>query len=209
MVSIPCRRGRRRRRFTESAAEFQAPLDRDDTAGFDRPEARATDAAMPAQAEATQRFPLGAARAQLHETYIVAETEDGLVIVDQHAAHERLVYERMKEAMAATGVARQLLLIPEVVELEEPRGGAARGPRRRAGGARAGIGSLRHRRGAGARGAGAPRRTRRSGPGARPRRRARGDGRGLLAEGAARGVLRHPRLPRQRARRAGASPSRR
>jgi DNA mismatch repair protein MutL len=60
----------------------------------------------------------------VHETYIVAQTETGIVIVDQHAAHERLVYERMKEAIAATGVARQLLLIPEVVELEEA--GAAR-----------------------------------------------------------------------------------
>ncbi|MFO1058950.1 MAG: DNA mismatch repair endonuclease MutL [Dongiaceae bacterium] len=64
--------------------------------------------------------PLGAARAQLHETYIVAQTADGIVIVDQHAAHERLVYERMKRALAEGGVARQLLLLPEVVELEEP-----------------------------------------------------------------------------------------
>ena len=64
-------------------------------------------------------FPLGAARAQLHETYVVAQTADGIVIVDQHAAHERLVYERMKEAIAAEGVARQGLLIPEVVELDE------------------------------------------------------------------------------------------
>ena len=64
-------------------------------------------------------FPLGAARAQLHATYIVAQTEDGIVIVDQHAAHERLVYERMKQQMAESGVARQLLLIPEVVSLEE------------------------------------------------------------------------------------------
>lgn len=62
-------------------------------------------------------FPLGAARAQLHETYIIAEAEDGLVIVDQHAAHERLVYERMKQAIAETGIARQKLLIPEVVVL--------------------------------------------------------------------------------------------
>ena len=61
---------------------------------------------------------MGAARAQLHETYIVAQTEDGIVIVDQHAAHERLVYEEMKAAMAAEGVKRQGLLIPEVVELE-------------------------------------------------------------------------------------------
>ncbi len=63
--------------------------------------------------------PLGAARAQLHETYIVAQTRDGIVIVDQHAAHERIVYERMKEALARSGVARQILLIPEIVELDE------------------------------------------------------------------------------------------
>ncbi len=61
--------------------------------------------------------PLGAARAQIHETYIVAQTEDGLVIVDQHAAHERLVYERMKRAVSENGVPRQILLIPEVVDL--------------------------------------------------------------------------------------------
>jgi len=64
-------------------------------------------------------FPLGAARAQVHETYIVAQTRDGVVIVDQHAAHERLVYERMKGEMAQEGgVARQALLLPEVVELD-------------------------------------------------------------------------------------------
>ena len=63
--------------------------------------------------------PLGAARAQLHETYIVAQTRDGLIIVDQHAAHERIVYERMKAAIAASGVARQILLVPEIVELDE------------------------------------------------------------------------------------------
>jgi DNA mismatch repair protein MutL len=63
--------------------------------------------------------PLGAARAQLHETYIVAQTRDGLVIVDQHAAHERLVYERLKAALGRDGVARQILLIPEIVELDE------------------------------------------------------------------------------------------
>jgi len=65
-------------------------------------------------------YPLGAARAQLHDTYIVAETPTGLVIVDQHAAHERLVFERMKLALAEGGVARQGLLLPEVVELGEP-----------------------------------------------------------------------------------------
>ena len=67
---------------------------------------------------ALRRNPLGVARAQLHETYVVAQTADGIVIVDQHAAHERLVYERMKKALANGGVARQPLLIPEVVELD-------------------------------------------------------------------------------------------
>jgi DNA mismatch repair protein MutL len=65
-------------------------------------------------------YPLGAARGQLHNTYIVAQTQDGIVIVDQHAAHERLVYERMKLALAESGMARQKLLLPEVVELGEP-----------------------------------------------------------------------------------------
>ena len=61
--------------------------------------------------------PLGAARAQLHENWIIAQTADGIVIVDQHAAHERLVYERLKRQMAEAGVAAQALLIPEIVEL--------------------------------------------------------------------------------------------
>jgi DNA mismatch repair protein MutL len=64
-------------------------------------------------------WPLGVARAQVHATYVIAQTEDGLVIVDQHAAHERLVYERMKQQIAETGVARQSLLVPEIVELDE------------------------------------------------------------------------------------------
>jgi DNA mismatch repair protein MutL len=63
--------------------------------------------------------PLGAARAQVHDSYIVAQSRDGLVIVDQHAAHERIVYERLKAALEKTGVARQILLIPEVIELDE------------------------------------------------------------------------------------------
>jgi DNA mismatch repair protein MutL len=63
--------------------------------------------------------PLGAARAQIHETYIVAQTRDGLVVVDQHAAHERIVYERLKAALDKSGVRRQILLIPEIVELDE------------------------------------------------------------------------------------------
>jgi len=73
-----------------------------------------------AATEAPNRFPLGVARGQVAATYIVAEAEDGLVLVDQHAAHERLVLERMRRAMANGGVARQALLLPEVVELEEP-----------------------------------------------------------------------------------------
>ena len=64
-------------------------------------------------------LPLGAARAQVHENYIVAQTETGMVIVDQHAAHERLVYEKLKRQMAENGVAAQALLIPEIVELSE------------------------------------------------------------------------------------------
>ncbi len=62
-------------------------------------------------------MPLGAARAQVHENYIVAQTADGMVIVDQHAAHERLVYEKLKKQMAENGVPAQALLIPEIVEL--------------------------------------------------------------------------------------------
>ena len=63
--------------------------------------------------------PLGSARAQLHATYILAETATGIVLVDQHAAHERLVHERIKQALATHGVARQTLLLPEIVELDE------------------------------------------------------------------------------------------
>jgi DNA mismatch repair protein MutL len=87
---------------------------------FERDEAVLQPAARVVQPEETpQGFPLGAARAQLHETYIVSETEDGLVIVDQHAAHERLVYEKMKRQMEEGGVVRQALLIPDIVELTE------------------------------------------------------------------------------------------
>jgi len=84
--------------------------------GFLRPIAEPEPAAAAAPSE---EAPLGSARAQLHGTYILAETANGIVLVDQHAAHERLVYEKMKEALAVRGVARQALLLPEVVELDE------------------------------------------------------------------------------------------
>ncbi|MEQ8194651.1 MAG: DNA mismatch repair protein MutL, partial [Rhodospirillales bacterium] len=71
------------------------------------------------ETETAAAYPLGVARAQVHETYIVAQTADGIVIVDQHAAHERLVHERLSKSLDHTGVARQILLIPEVVELGE------------------------------------------------------------------------------------------
>jgi DNA mismatch repair protein MutL len=81
--------------------------------GFaEAPGARAEPLAEPVAAH-----PLGAARAQLHENYIIAQTADGIVIVDQHAAHERLVYERLKAERADKGIAAQALLIPEIVEL--------------------------------------------------------------------------------------------
>ena len=79
------------------------------------PQARAEPAVEPVPAP-----PLGVARGQVAATYIVAEAEDGLVIVDQHAAHERLVLERMRAAREGGAVARQALLLPEVVELDEP-----------------------------------------------------------------------------------------
>jgi DNA mismatch repair protein MutL len=109
----------------EDALAFEAfaPSGRVEHAGTGAGEAAAGGPLSPGEAAAiadedAQFFPLGAARAQLHETYIIAQTEDGIVIVDQHAAHERLVYERMKQMLANGGVRRQALLIPEVVELD-------------------------------------------------------------------------------------------
>ncbi|ARE40462.1 DNA mismatch repair protein MutL [Rhodovulum sp. P5] len=94
------------------AAQAPAPL----SPGLAEPSARFEPAAPEPEAEA---LPLGAARAQVHENYIIAQTETGMVIVDQHAAHERLVYERLKRQMAENGVAAQALLIPEIVELSD------------------------------------------------------------------------------------------
>ena len=106
----------------EAAAVAYNPLassfgDRRSTFLTPPPQARAEPAAAPAPEG--QSFPLGVARGQVARTYIVAEAEDGLVIVDQHAAHERLMLERMRRAMEGQGVASQALLLPEVVELEE------------------------------------------------------------------------------------------
>ena len=93
------------RGLAEAAAAFQAPM----------------ASALPATAaEARPALdpPLGHARAQVHATYIIAQTADGLVIIDQHAAHERIVFERMKAALDSGGVKRQMLLVPEIVELD-------------------------------------------------------------------------------------------
>ncbi|KEA05404.1 DNA mismatch repair endonuclease MutL [Rhizobium rhizogenes] len=89
--------------------------------GLTMPTARAesTPFVEPTQSEEPARFPLGAARAQLHENYIVAQTDDGLVIVDQHAAHERLVFEEMRKAVHSKRLSSQVLLIPEIVDLPE------------------------------------------------------------------------------------------
>jgi DNA mismatch repair protein MutL len=108
----------------QSAASFhrQAPSPSFVAAGFhDAPamfESAPSVRMEEAPVETAPATPLGIARAQLHETYVVAQTADGIVIVDQHAAHERLVYERMKKALANGGVTRQPLLIPEVVDLD-------------------------------------------------------------------------------------------
>jgi DNA mismatch repair protein MutL len=83
-----------------------------------RHEASASAFAEPSPTLDLEAFPLGAARAQVHETYIVAQTRNGVVIVDQHAAHERLVYEQMKAQLETGGVTRQTLLLPQVVELD-------------------------------------------------------------------------------------------
>jgi DNA mismatch repair protein MutL len=99
--------------FSEAARAYHAPL-------FSRGEMKVASARVEQvdTASSAEHLPLGVARTQLHENYIVAQTDNGIVIVDQHAAHERIVYERMKKALANGGVARQPLLIPEVVSLD-------------------------------------------------------------------------------------------
>ncbi|EYD73002.1 DNA mismatch repair endonuclease MutL [Limimaricola hongkongensis] len=101
--------------FGESSFGFEtappAPAAR--LPGTETPSARVE----PEETPGGESLPLGAARAQLHGNWIVAQTETGMVLVDQHAAHERLVYERLKRQMAETGVAAQALLVPEIVDL--------------------------------------------------------------------------------------------
>ncbi len=109
-ASIPGLPGRGAWGFAEAA---QAAF-----AAVDLPSARAE---TPAPEPPHMAYPLGAARAQLHETYVVAQTADGIVIVDQHAAHERLTYERVKRQLAEGTVQRQILLVPEVIELGPAR----------------------------------------------------------------------------------------
>ncbi len=113
--------------LAEAAAEYQAPLAY--AQGVGGPAGRqplmegvAAPSAPGAGEMAVDElldYPLGVARAQVHETYIIAQTRDGVVIVDQHAAHERIVYERMKAALEDGRVASQILLIPDIVELDE------------------------------------------------------------------------------------------
>lgn len=104
------------------APAWQAPP-RPESRGFAEPEGAPIGLSAPVEApaaaeEAGETPPLGVARAQVHDAYVIAQTADGMVIVDQHAAHERLVYERLKAERAGGRVPSQMLLIPEVVELD-------------------------------------------------------------------------------------------
>jgi DNA mismatch repair protein MutL len=105
--------------LSDVAREFYAPQGQDILPGVAEVSGQIDMSADGTPSTPDSDHPLGVARGQVHATYIVAQTSDGIVIVDQHAAHERLVYERMKKALAEGNVARQILLIPEVVELED------------------------------------------------------------------------------------------
>ena len=111
---MPVHSGPPRRGLAEAAVAYHAPIP-----DLETPPPAPTAGDVDVETEPDPDHPLGVARAQLHGTYVVAQTADGIVIVDQHAAHERLVHERIRTALAEGGVARQGLLIPEVVELEE------------------------------------------------------------------------------------------
>lgn len=102
--------------FSARSMTFQAQAPQPMPGFAEAPSARVEP---PPVDEVSTHQPLGAARAQVHENYIIAQTETGMVIVDQHAAHERLVYEKLKTQMAENGVAAQALLIPEIVEFTD------------------------------------------------------------------------------------------
>ena len=140
--------------------------------------------------------PLGAARTQIHETYIVSQTRDGLVVVDQHAAHERIVYEKLKASLARNGVQRQILLIPEIVELDEATVEKLLDRSEELAIVRARDRFLRPRRGRGARDALAARQGQCRIAVARPRRTHGGMGRGVAAGAAFDACRRHHGLPR-------------
>ena len=101
----------------QAAAELQRPLPNDHLLAGHAPAAPVV--APPTDDERHRHGQLGAARAQLHKTYIVAETDDGVTIIDQHAAHERLVMEQMKADLAGSGIRAQQLLLPEVVSMPD------------------------------------------------------------------------------------------
>ncbi len=98
--------------FSERSYAYNAPMGRNEALEVDT-------SALSSESQDLSEFPLGAARGQLHETYIISQTKNGIIIVDQHAAHERLVYERMKKYMIDGNVPSQVLLLPEVVEIEQ------------------------------------------------------------------------------------------
>ena len=103
----------------QTAYKAQAPGFADMQTTYSGRVVEVEDRAPEAEQTSREHLPLGAARGQVHENYIIAQTEDGIVIVDQHAAHERLVYEKLKTQMAQNGVPAQALLIPDVVEMSE------------------------------------------------------------------------------------------
>ena len=111
----------------DAASSFQRPLGFAETAGAAYVPSADARAGMEDVAPGLTARPLGAARAQVHENYIVAQTDDSLVIVDQHAAHERLVYEALKQALSARAVPSQMLLLPEIVDLSEDDAGRLAG----------------------------------------------------------------------------------
>ncbi len=108
---------------TATAQAFRTPNYAPYTEGFEEAAQSTFEMQLPLQANIadaalSQDFPLGVARAQIHGTYIVSQTSDGFILVDQHAAHERLVYERLKRERAGQGIITQALLVPQVVDLD-------------------------------------------------------------------------------------------